>query len=112
MLVAPRSLALSRAADMVRDRDRTGKARARGWFAPALALLAVACAPASPVTAVRNNAPPSLASTPVFDAILVEVAAPDQVLALSHYSRDRGSSSIPARYRRRALPSPAGRRKK
>lgn len=28
--------------------------------------------------------------------MLVELAAPDQVLALSHYSRDAGSSSIPA----------------
>ncbi|MFN4019445.1 MAG: ABC transporter substrate-binding protein [Erythrobacter sp.] len=33
---------------------------------------------------------------PCLDAILVELARPEQVLALSHYSRDPGSSSIPA----------------
>ncbi|MBD2841463.1 ABC transporter substrate-binding protein [Erythrobacter rubeus] len=41
------------------------------------------------------QAPPTVVSlNPCIDAILVEVAAPQQVLALSHYSRDAASSSI------------------
>ncbi|WP_017664129.1 ABC transporter substrate-binding protein [Porphyrobacter sp. AAP82] len=45
----------------------------------------------------KNPAHPTIVSlNPCLDAILVEVAPPDQVLALSHYSRDPSSSSIPA----------------
>ena len=44
---------------------------------------------------VRGNADPSFVSlNPCTDAILVEVAEPTQILALSHYSRDPESSSI------------------
>ncbi len=57
------------------------------------AVLAAACAPATPR---RADGPPTIVSlNPCIDAILVEIAAPTQVLALSHYSRDPGSSSIP-----------------
>jgi iron complex transport system substrate-binding protein len=42
------------------------------------------------------NAPTIVSLNPCIDAILVEIAGPEQVLALSHYSRDPGSSSIPA----------------
>lgn len=84
--------------DMVRDRDRTGVTRTGGWLAPALALLApllaVACAPAGPPR-LAEQGPTIVSLNPCLDAILVEVAAPQQLLALSHYSRDPGSSSIP-----------------
>lgn len=57
-----------------------------------IALLA-ACAPSAAPRA--DTAAPTIVSlNPCIDAILVEVAAPGQVLALSHYSRDPGSSSI------------------
>ncbi|SHN60681.1 iron complex transport system substrate-binding protein [Erythrobacter sanguineus] len=94
--------------DMLWDRDRTGVTRTGGWLAPMLALLAAACAltscaPAAPSTAPSPGPPRDAAQGPVIislnpclDAILAEVAAPDQVLALSHYSRDPRSSSIPA----------------
>lgn len=56
-------------------------------------LLAGGCAPATPEGGVEG--PTIVSLNPCLDAILVEVAEPDQVLALSHYSRDPGSSSIP-----------------
>jgi iron complex transport system substrate-binding protein len=66
------------------------------------ALLAVlcalaACAPAAPTPASGPAHPTIVSLNPCLDAILVAVAPPAQVLALSHYSRDPGSSSIPAR---------------
>ena len=57
------------------------------------ALLAAGCAPAAPEGGVEG--PTIVSLNPCLDAILVEVARPGQVLALSHYSRDPGSSSIP-----------------
>jgi iron complex transport system substrate-binding protein len=55
-----------------------------------------ACAPATS-QAPRDGAHPTIVSlNPCLDAILVEIAPPAQVLALSHYSRDPSSSSIPA----------------
>jgi iron complex transport system substrate-binding protein len=81
---------------MMRDRDRTVGKGARGGPAAALALLAAACAPAASPPAPETDGLPTIVSlNPCLDAILVEVAAPGQVLALSHYSRDPGSSSIP-----------------
>ena len=76
---------------MARDRDRTGGR----WSGPLLAgvLLASGCAPAAPEGGVEG--PTIVSLNPCLDAILVEVARPGQVLALSHYSRDPGSSSIP-----------------
>lgn len=65
----------------------------------ACALALAACAPAEPDThgaATETNARPTVVSlNPCLDAILVEVADPSQVLALSHYSRDPAASSIP-----------------
>lgn len=58
-------------------------------------LAASACTPASPPRGA-DDAPTIVSLNPCLDALLVELAAPDQVLALSHYSRDPGSSSIPA----------------
>lgn len=59
------------------------------------ALVAAGCAPSAPVTGHSEAAPTIVSLNPCLDAILVEIAPPEQVLALSHYSRDPGSSSIP-----------------
>ncbi|WP_349511793.1 ABC transporter substrate-binding protein [Erythrobacter sp. NFXS35] len=59
-----------------------------------LLLLTAACTPAD-VTGGSTDGPAIVSLNPCLDAILVEVAAPGQVMALSHYSRDPGSSSIP-----------------
>ncbi len=50
----------------------------------------------SPLAEGRTESPkPTIVSlNPCLDAILVEIADPDQVLALSHYSHDPGASSI------------------
>ncbi len=77
------------------------RGRCGGALLAGLALALAACAPAAPVplkdTAHPTPAHPTIVSlNPCLDAILVEVAPPSQVLALSHYSRDAASSSIPA----------------
>jgi iron complex transport system substrate-binding protein len=56
------------------------------------ALLLAGCAPAAP--GPRTDAPTIVSLNPCLDAIAVELA-PRQVLALSHYSRDPASSSVP-----------------
>lgn len=88
---------------MARDRITTGPgARYGGALLATLSLALAACAPASPAAAPGNAAHPTIVSlNPCLDAILVEIAPPDQVLALSHYSRDPSSSSIPAGVARR-----------
>ena len=58
-----------------------------------LALAACAPAPAAP-SPQRGDLPRIVSLNPCVDAVLVEVAAPMQVLALSHYSRDPAASSI------------------
>lgn len=72
-------------------------ARLEGTRAALLAGLCglAACAPAAPARAPDAAHPTIVSLNPCLDAILVEVAPPSQVLALSHYSRDPGSSSIP-----------------
>ncbi|MFM7378574.1 MAG: ABC transporter substrate-binding protein [Erythrobacter sp.] len=84
---------------MARDRITTGL-RGRCAGALLLALALAACAPAAPRPAKDPAHPtpahPTIVSlNPCLDAILVEIAPPEQVLALSHYSRDPASSSIP-----------------
>lgn len=72
------------------------RGRCSGALLAGLALGLAACAPAAPA-APKDPAHPTIVSlNPCLDAILVEVAPPSQVLALSHYSRDPSSSSIPA----------------
>ena len=66
----------------------------------ALALIALssACAPASPDTADRQDAAPAqttfVSLNPCLDAILVEVAEPERILAISHFSHQPGGSSL------------------
>lgn len=83
---------------MARGRSSIGRARARWLAVLAGALVAPACAPASqPAAEARAEGRPTIVSlNPCLDAILVEIAPPAQVLALSHYSRDPASSSIAA----------------
>jgi iron complex transport system substrate-binding protein len=88
---------IARGTDMARARNRIGiGASALGL--PVAVLLASACAPvaAPPQQRSDGGAPTIVSLNPCLDAILVEIAAPRQVLALSHYSRDPGASSIPA----------------
>ena len=81
---------------MARVRISSGK-RGAGLAALLAALLSEGCAPAAPAARAEGDPPTIVSLNPCLDAILVEVAAgPEQVLALSHYSRDPGSSSIPA----------------
>lgn len=81
---------------MARVRISSGK-RGAGLAAVFAALLGPGCAPAAPAPRAEGAPPTIVSLNPCLDAILVEVAGPQQVLALSHYSRDPGSSSIPAR---------------
>lgn len=78
------------------------KARLPAWAA-LCAAFAAACAPETPPNPASDemhgseaaaSMPQIVSLNPCLDAILVEIAAPDQVLSLSHYSRDPASSSI------------------
>lgn len=80
---------------MARDRITTGL-RSRRKGALLLALVLAGCAPAASAPPKDAAHPTIVSLNPCLDAILVEIAPPDQVLALSHYSRDPASSSIPA----------------
>ena len=64
-------------------------------LAPALALLLAACAGAG---AARDEVvgPTVVSLNPCTDAILVRLAGPRQLLAISHYSKDASSSSMEA----------------
>lgn len=82
---------------MARVSIRTGHGSRRGMMLLAtLCLLAAACAPEASAPPHTPAQPTIVSLNPCLDAILVEIAGPQQVLALSHYSRDAGSSSIPA----------------
>jgi iron complex transport system substrate-binding protein len=69
-------------------------------LAPIATLLLVSCA--SPPAPAKHSAHPTIVSlNPCTDAILAEVTAPGQLLAISRYSHDpRGSSMPPAEARR------------
>ncbi len=87
----------------------------KAWSAAALLALAAACSAPEAPSDDGSNGPlnmPELASAnpsfvslnPCVDAILIEVADPEQILALSHYSLDPNSSSIdPAQAREYAV---------
>jgi iron complex transport system substrate-binding protein len=70
--------------------DRLGR---RASLGVALALGLAACV-AEPSAPREQEALTIVSLNPCLDAILVEVAGADQVLALSHYSRDPASSSL------------------
>lgn len=80
-----------------RDRHRTGRGSAAGRLLVLLASAGVLAACSAPPSTIgpANDALTIVSLNPCLDAILVEVAQPGQLLALSHYSRDPGSSSIP-----------------
>lgn len=65
-----------------------------GAAALLLPALLVARSPAPPVEAVRAG-PTIVSLNPCADAILAEVADPSQIVAISHYSADPRSSSMP-----------------
>ncbi len=68
----------------------------RALLAPALALalaILAGCHDAAPPRAVQVR-PTIVSLNPCADAILAEVAAPGQILAISHYSRDPRASSM------------------
>lgn len=80
---------------MARDRITRGW-RGRGPGALIALLCLAACAAPAPLRPDDPAHPTIVSLNPCLDAILVEIAPPAQVLALSHYSRDPSSSSIPA----------------
>ncbi|MGY6550303.1 MAG: ABC transporter substrate-binding protein [Erythrobacter sp.] len=69
-------------------------------FGKALAaiLLGIAAVAAAPAAARHNRI---VSINPCVDAVLVEVAEPQQILAISHYSQDARASSIPLPLARR-----------
>ncbi|QUL39317.1 ABC transporter substrate-binding protein [Erythrobacter sp. JK5] len=58
------------------------------------ALSLAGCAPGAPDEAEVSGKPTFVSLNPCLDALLVEVAEPGQILALSHYSIDPSASSI------------------
>lgn len=60
-----------------------------------LAIALTSCGPAQPTRDHHVDGPTFVSLNPCLDAILVEVADPKQILALSHYSRDPASTSLP-----------------
>lgn len=69
-----------------------------GRLAILLALGVAGCTKlaAAPAPATGHARPAIVSLNPCLDAVLVEIAAPGQVLAISHYSRDPGASSLDA----------------
>lgn len=67
-------------------------------FALFLVTVLTACAPSPDGSTQEKTSVPRIVSlNPCTDAILVEVADPGQILALSHYSRDPAASSMDTR---------------
>ncbi len=67
----------------------------------ALALLLALTACSAPPDHARGAHPTIVSLNPCADAILAEIAAPGQLLAISHYSHDPRASSMPANDARR-----------
>jgi len=61
------------------------------WFA---ALAALAGCTAQPVETVKRQHPTIVSLNPCSDEVLAEVTDPGQLLAISHFSRDRAASSM------------------
>lgn len=62
----------------------------------AVALLLALSACSGPQPGARGDPPTIVSLNPCADAILAEIAAPGQLLAVSHYSHDPRASSMPA----------------
>ena len=77
-----------------------GASRMRVFAAIGAGLLA-SCAPQQARSPAPDNGPSFVSLNPCLDDILVNVAAPGQVLALSHYSRDPSASSVGAEVAKR-----------
>ncbi|MDJ0643718.1 MAG: ABC transporter substrate-binding protein [Erythrobacter sp.] len=58
------------------------------------AALLASCAPERGAKSLPGSDPTFVSLNPCLDDILVEVAGPEQILALSHYSRDPSGSSV------------------
>ncbi len=72
------------------------------WLAAFLLSACVAgCSVAEPPDRTRAAAPTIVSLNPCTDAVLARIAPPEQVLALSHYSRNPAGSSIPQAEARR-----------
>lgn len=71
-----------------------------------LGLLLAACAGPAPMPG-RHTAQRIVSTNPCLDAILVELVPPERIAAISHYSQDPRSSSMPVPLARR-LPATAG----
>ncbi len=67
--------------------------RRRRWIPAFAAMTVAACS--EPVAPVSGEYPTIVSLNPCADAILAEVAAPGQLLAISHYSHDPLGSSMP-----------------
>ena len=64
-------------------------------WAASLALLLAACAPAQQGQRAPDGLPFIVSLNPCTDAVLAEIAAPGQLLAISHYSQEPDSTSMP-----------------
>lgn len=78
---------------MARATNRIGKPVVRALLGAVTALTIAGCSGQQAERGERT-APTIVSLNPCLDAILVEVAEPDQILALSHYSRDPSASSM------------------
>jgi iron complex transport system substrate-binding protein len=75
------------------------------WVGIALLLSGCSAAPPPPSPRVANTRPVRIVSmNPCVDAILMEVADPKQIAAISHYSHDARATSVPLKW---ALQYPA-----
>ena len=87
----PAPIACSRI--MARTVNFMGNSTRRAMIGAAMVFALAACSGDAPEKDA-TTAPTFVSLNPCIDAILVEVAAPEQILALSHYSRDPSASSM------------------
>lgn len=77
-------------------------ARLGGWVAGSACLLLVGCAPTVSAPRGDGHRPMRIVSiNPCIDAVLMEVADPGQIAAISRYSHDSRATSVPLGWARR-----------
>jgi iron complex transport system substrate-binding protein len=81
-------------------RGKLAAASAR-YLVASMAVCAMACATLGSMVAHAAPLPRVVSINPCVDAVLVRVARPEQVLAISHYSQDPQATSIPLDVARR-----------